>query len=455
MVESAPDGHLDLWARGHYKSTIITYAKTIQDILASHGEDPLFHWRGLQPTFVIFSHTRPIAKAFMRQIKYEFERNTMLKELFPDVLWSRPESQSPRWSEDAGLVVKRASNPKEGTIEAWGLVDGQPISKHWDVMLYDDVVVRESVSTPEMIAKTTEMWELSLNLGSTRPIHRYIGTRYHHADTYADMMRRGAAAPRLYPATDDGTLTGNPVFLEPDMYQEKVRFMGPYTASAQLLQNPTADNAQGFRREWLRHFSKADGYLEMNRALLVDAASEKKRGSDWTAIAIVAKGPDRNYYALDWIRDRLNLEERAQAVMRMHRKWRPQVVGYEKYGMMADVEYLKQIQERDNYRFFIQELGGKMPKHDRIRRLVPAFSEGQFYLPTELHYTQYDGRTVDLVETFINDEMMPFPVGGHDDVLDAFSRVYDVDLTWPKAAEELQRPRRYGESRRRTSWRSV
>ncbi len=152
-VQANPDGYLDLWAREHYKSTVITYALTIQDILNNPNI-----------TIGIFSHTRPIAKAFLRQIKQEFERNETLKAWFPDILYSDPRAQSPKWSEDEGIVVKRTSNPKEATVEAWGVVDGQPTSKHYKLMVYDDTVTRESVTTPEQIAKTTEAWELSRNL---------------------------------------------------------------------------------------------------------------------------------------------------------------------------------------------------------------------------------------------------------------------------------------------------
>lgn len=154
-VQEAPNGYLDLWSREHYKSTIITFALTIQDIL----NDP-------EITVGIFSHTRPIAKGFLRQIKREFEGNAQLKAWFPDILWPDPQKQAPKWSEDDGIIVRRRSNPKESTVEAWGLVDGQPTGKHFGLLVYDDVVTRESVTTPEMIAKTTEALELSYNLGA-------------------------------------------------------------------------------------------------------------------------------------------------------------------------------------------------------------------------------------------------------------------------------------------------
>jgi phage terminase large subunit-like protein len=152
-VQASPDGHLDLWARDHYKSTIITYALTIQDIL----RDP-------ESTVGIFSHTRPIAKAFLEQIKRELETNEYLQDLFPEVLYKKPQTEAPKWSLDSGIIVKRKSNPKEATVEAWGLVDGQPTSRHFSHQIYDDVVTLESVNTPDQIAKTTRAWELSLNL---------------------------------------------------------------------------------------------------------------------------------------------------------------------------------------------------------------------------------------------------------------------------------------------------
>lgn len=412
-IQADPDGHLDLWARGHYKSTIITFALTIQEIL----KDP-------NVTVGIFSHTRPIAKAFLRQIKREFETNKLLQELFPDILYTNPSAESPKWSEDEGLTIKRESNPKEATIEAWGLVDGQPTSKHYKLMVYDDVVTRESVTTPDMIQKVTEAWELSRNLGSEHARTRYIGTRYHFNDTYKTIMDRGVPA-RVYPATQDGTIDGEPILLTREKLAEKYRDMGPYTFGCQMLQNPKADETQAFKVDWLRKYEKTQREGQ-NICILVDAASEKKKSSDYTSIWVIGFNSDQNIYALDMIRDRLNLKQRAEALFDLHRTHKPNDVGYEKYGMMADVEFMYSEMERRNYRFQIRELGGPMPKNDRIKRLMPYFDQGRIWLPQKLYKTDYQGRSVDLVQAFIEEEYKAFPVGLHDDMLDSLARMFDV-----------------------------
>lgn len=440
-VQRSPNGHLDLWAREHYKSTIITFGKGLQDILASHGDDPLPEWGGRESTMGIFSHTRPIAKGFLRQIKTELETNQALKDLFPDILFQDPRKQSPKWSEDDGIVVRRKTNPKEATVEAWGIVDGQPTSKHFLILNYDDLVTKESVNTPDMIAKTTEALELSYNLGSDGGHKRFAGTRYHFNDSYKTIIDRRTVSVRLYPATEDGTVDGFPVLLSAETLAEKRRDMGPYTFACQMLQNPKADETQGFKDGWLRYYDD-DASSGTTRYILVDPAGSKKRQSDYTAAWVVGLGKDRNYYLLEIIRDRLNLTQRAKLVMELHRKWKPQQVRYEKYGLQADIEHIRYVQGQENYRFDIVEVGGQTSKEDRIKRLIPLFEQGRVYLPRSQHRTNYEGKTEDLVDAFIQHEYKAFPVALHDDMLDSLARIAEpsedrpeLALVWPKAVD--------------------
>jgi predicted phage terminase large subunit-like protein len=416
-VQRQPDGFLDLWSREHYKSTIITYAKTIQDILNDS-----------EVTVGIFSHTKPIARAFLRQIKYELETNEKLKFLFPEILYETPRKEADNWGEDKGITVKRKSNPKEATVEAHGLVDGQPTSKHFSLLVYDDVVTRESVTTPEMIAKVTEAWALSLNLGAHGGVRRYIGTRYHFNDTYKTIMDRGAAVPRIYPATDDGKPAGKPVFLSVEALAEKRRDMGPFIYGCQMLQNPKADEAQGFSESWLKYYDREPDPATVNFYILVDPANEKKKRNDYTSMFVLGLGADRNYYVYDMVRDRLNLTERANLLFELHREYLPLGVGYEHYGMQADIQHIKFLQEQRGYRFNITKLGGTTPKNDRIRKLIPPFEQGRVWFPRVLYRRNYEGKRENLVERFIKDEFLPFPVMLHDDMLDCLARILHPDL---------------------------
>jgi phage terminase large subunit-like protein len=456
-VQTQPDGFMDLWARDHRKSTIITYAKTIQDILASHGDDPLPEWDGIEPTFGILSHTRPIAKSFLRQIKDELAGNTTLKALFPDVLFAKPDVEAPRWSEESGIVVRRKTNPKEATVEAYGLVDGQPIGKHFFVLIYDDVVTLESVNTPEMIQKTTEAWELSSNLGTANTRVRMIGTRYHFNDTWRAILEKGSAVPRLHPATYNGKPDGEPVLLTQEQLNKKRRDQGPYVFSSQMLLNPIADSKQAFQRQWFdRRFNPLEiGWQSMSRCLLADPANKKKKTSDYTAMCVIGIAEDANVYLLDYFRDRLSLGERWAELLRLHRKWKPQHCGYEEYGLQADISFIKLEQDRLPYHFGITELGGKLAKEDRIGRLIPVAAAGNLWLPEQCFRTTYEGKTEEQIQQLIELEFLAFPVPVHDDGMDCISRYMDVPGFSAPDSPDMARPEdRYNKARNQGTWMS-
>ncbi len=377
------------------------------------------------------------------------------------MLWADPQKEAPKWSEDDGIIVKRKGNPKESTIEAWGVVDGQPTSKHFGKLIYDDVVTRESVTTPDMIQKTTDSLSLSYSLGKPGGIRRFYGTRYHFNDTYKAVIDRGTAEPRIRHITADGSEDGDPVLITREQMQGFRKDMGPYIFGAQMLLNPAADKTQGFRREWLRHYSitprEAGGGT--NKYLLVDAANETRKESDYTSMWVVGLGSDGHFYVLDMLRDRMNLTERADAVFRLHKRWKPLQVRYEQYGMMADVQHIKSKQESLNYRFDIVSVGGQTPKNDRIRRLVPAFEQGKFYFPQTLHYSDYEKKPRDLVHDFIEEEFVAFPVALHDDMLDSLARIMEpsekdpeLTLIWPQLIEETKRDRYRQKEEEGSSW---
>jgi phage terminase large subunit-like protein len=437
-VQTDPDWRLDLWAREHFKSSIISIGKTIQDILCDQ-----------EITIGIFSHTRPIAKGFMRAIKREFEGNSILRGLFDDILWDNPGKEAPTWSEDNGLIVRRSSNPKESTIEAWGLVDGQPTGKHFGLLVFDDVVTRENAASPEMRSKVLEAYEQSINLGSRGGAMRMIGTRYHSSDAYAEIMKRETFRPRIHRAVDD---KGDPVLLTKDELEKKKRDLGSFVYSSQMMQDPKAEGSFGFKEEQLRYYS---GGAVGNTYLIVDPANVKKKQSDYTAIWAITLSADQNYYVRWMLRDKLDLPQRIKRVLWAHKEFKPRRVGYEQYGAQADIQALKMEQERIAYRFDVVELGGQLSKPDRIMGLLPTIEAGRWYFPSTLYVDVEwggSGEKVDMVRTYLVDEFRDWPYSTHDDMLDAQARILDPELgaVFPKAVNDdaYQRPKKLSAVRR-------
>ena len=453
-VESGRDGKLDLWARFHYKSSIITFLGTIQEVLCNPDI-----------TIGLLSFSARQAKPFLRQVMQELESNEKLYNLYPDILWEKPRQQAPKWAENEGICVRRSSNPKEQTVEAHGLVDGQPTGRHFDLIIYDDVVVQESVSTPEQIIKTTTQWELSLNLGSTHyPRYQYAGTRYSYGDTYGTILQRAAVKPRIHTATHNGQMDGLPVFLTEERWEEIKKTTSTYTVACQQLLNPIAGSDVAFLEEWWREWEIRP--YTMNAYIMVDPASSKKKSSNRTAMAVVGVDANYNKYLLDGVCHRMSLSERWAILKRLRTKWkrapgiREVKIGYERYGAQSDIEHFKEMMRIDGSSFPIYELnwvggGGSQSKKDRIQRLEPDLKDGSFFWPyptdskrltslqrdakerkqdfllsSKILRKDENGHSYDLVKWVKDNEYSLFPTI-HPDFLDALSRIYDMDPTPP------------------------
>ncbi len=429
-VEKNPDDYLDLWAREHYKSTLITFAGAIQEIIKNPNI-----------TILIFSFKAPIAKHFLKQIKYELEQNELLKWLFPEIFWDDPIKDARRsgvaWSVDEGIFVKRPGRPKEPTIMASGLVDGQPTGMHFDLRIYNDIVTIDNCRSPEQIAKTTDSWGLSHSLGAIKgsgDSNRcwYEGTIYNYSDTYAHIMKEAKAyvTPRIYPCTQDGMEDySKTIFMPEEVLKRKRTEQGKKNFAYQMLLNPNLAGKYGFKREWMRYYDNID-YDKLNTFIFLDPAKNKTAKHDFTSGWVIGYGHDHNYYVLDMLRDRLDLDERTKLLFKWHQQWRPIMTFYERYGKDSDTEHIMLEQDKYNYRFPIQEVGGTTDKITRIERLIPGFKQSKFWFPHSLEYYPIgEDDSIDLVDVFIEEEFLCFPSSTFDDLLDSLARVKDPKVT--------------------------
>lgn len=227
-----------------------------------------------------------------------------------------------------------------------------------------------------------------------------------------------------------------------------------------------------FAEAWLKYLDIRPATL--NVYIMVDPASSKKKNSDSTAVAVIGVDTNRNKYLLDGYCHKMNLRERWLALRGMWRKWRaaPGVqgvyAGYEKYGMQSDMEYFEEQMRLDGDSFPIKELNWSkdsgQSKPDRVQRLVPDFLQGRFYLPAvvmrevepgrwepaetsrqasmrqsgeayrifaPVKQRDSDGNLYSLSDKFVV-EYTNFPSPAfHDDLIDAISRLYDMDYTAP------------------------
>src|SRR3990167_375447 len=218
-IEDGPNtSTLDVIARGHFKSTIITKAETIQ-----------YHLKHPEHCTAIFSYKKPLAEQFLASIKQAYE-SEFLRKLFPEVLYNNPEHDSSSWSLQNGIIINRKGKTRtEKTIFASGLSEGMATGMHVERRIYDDIETGDMAGSPDVMMDCFNKFQLSSFLGtkSELDVKRIVGTFYHWEGPLAKISRLQDAngkyiyATRIIPGTDDGQPNGKPVFWSQSIMDEE------------------------------------------------------------------------------------------------------------------------------------------------------------------------------------------------------------------------------------------
>jgi len=178
----------------------------------------------------------------------------------------------------------------------------------------------------------------------------------------------------------------------------------PYFWSALFQQRPSPLDGDYFKRAWWQWYSKApDG---MTVAISFDCAFKETTTSDFVVGQVWGKvGAD--YYLLDQVRDRTDINGTLQMVKSLAAKW-PQARAKlieDKANGSAVIDLLKR---KVPGLIAIQPEGGKVV---RAVAMSPYVQSGNVYLPEDRQWVN------DLVE-----EAAAFPNGAHDDQVDAMTQ---------------------------------
>ena len=447
---------LDVWSRGHGKSSCITKAETIQ-----------YHLKNPEHCTCIFSFNKPTAEAFVKSIKEAYELPFMMS-CFPDVLYNAEERKdSSSWSVQNGISIKRKNRTRtEATVMASGLIEGMLTGKHFERRIYDDFETADLARTPEQLDLCYSQFEMSSYLGTKTEVDiiRLIGTIYSHMGPIVKLMAKkitdseGVEKPiyhsRIVPGTVGGEWDGKPVLWSQEILDHE-KTLDHYPM--QVLCDPTPTKLRSFKSECLIEIEPHKIPKNILKFMIVDPAgdnSNSKKGDCWAVpvIGIDASQVDElggaNIYITNAVISQMGKDAAVAEIARIYlASGVIQAIGIEKQP--GAVNYLdsqiKEVLASRGRRVSIEDkslvllpTGGRNKKEKIQNALQWRFSNGKIHISTDVPIAYRDR---------LRQEMDKFPYW-HDDFLDSIAYFFDlikcVNLTAYNALPEYDyTPRAY------------
>lgn len=437
-----------LWLipRGHLKTSVWTVGGTLWEFI----NDP-------DQRHLIVNAKLENAKDILSDIRSVLETNDMFRLLFPE--WCHdlaPREKSRRCKygvERVDFPCSMFAGKKEGNIEIMG-VEASLVSKHYDVMTFDDAVNDLNTTTKEYRDKIWRWFLNSLQLRHSPKdsVVRLIGTRWHFDDIYGRILeneirrrkeqkeRKEKVNPqyliyrRRVRELDQENNQLVPIWPErftDEVIKETREQVGSYIFSCQYENNPVSPDDAIFSRRNIQEIDEWDIPNTVYNFAAIDLADE---GDDYTVITVCSFDDDGKMYVRYIHRDHTLPSDLLEVIKTVVDLYGVHRVAIETQGFQQTIVrgYRDEARDKGYYiPWYEMKRSGRSSKFQRILGLQPLVEKGNFYV--EEGISNFDWLVEEM--TTITSTHMP----KHDDILDTLADCYTIYYR-PSKIEEEERP---------------
>jgi predicted phage terminase large subunit-like protein len=397
---------LILLPRGSFKSSISTICWPI--------------WRFLRNPdirILVDSEVLENSQRFLNQM-----HTHLIKPSFQEMFGNLLDSKERITAREFTINTRVSKQLKEPTVYATG-IGTVNVGMHYDLIIADDLHSEKNVGTKDQIDKVIAHYRLLLSLLEPNGQLVIIGTRWHFADLYDYILEEEAEGWDIYiekAIRKDGSLFF-PNRLTKEFLDEMRRAQSAYLFSCQYQNEPVSEETQAFRKEYFKYWgNEAEPYpsqdnsrILLNLYLIIDRAFSTKEAADYTGICVAGVSSSNNIYVLEAERKKCGLQaltDRVDQLMDKYGSSRFRKVCIETINFEETSQFFQERMRKSNKFYILERLvpQGKMSKEGRIREGLQArYANGSVF---------HRKRMIDL-----EDELMRFPNGTHDDLIDALA----------------------------------
>ena len=369
------------------------------------------------------------------------------------------EGKRTRWT-NSEIMLDHPSRKKENVRDPSVFTGGLTTSltgMHCDIAVLDDVVVYENAYTGEGRNKVKSQYSLLSSFEGANAKEWVVGTRYHPADLYNDLMQMvedqynaegdKVAEDNIYEiferaVEDRGDGTGE--FLWPQQQRKDGKYFG-FTKQilakkrgqyldkgqfrAQYYNDPSdPDNvpvgSEKFQYYERKHLVEENGYWfykekKLNVYASIDFAFSLSKKADYTAIVVVGVDADNNIYVLDIDRFRTDrISEYFEHIFQLVGKWSFRKMRAEvTVAQQAIVKQLKELVKQHGLSLSIDEYRPNKHQGNKEERIASTL-EPRY---DNLQMWHYRGGNIQTLEEELMSRNPP-----HDDIKDALASAVDI-----------------------------